>query len=1110
MKLTWLTFLSSTSFAVAGCDLNPFNIGYKQIAPFTPIHLDQRAMDWVVGIRQVSWHTQTLEIAASNTKLLVQVTIYMSAQLRSWRQDFDRATCAIQTVWQANRGLSSALFPRLCFPGFMSPFCTRLENCWRSGQEGSIEATAALRRASKPPSNEHLEATMKTMKRGGNSRSFCLFALGAAVAMMLAACGGGSGSSGVIRPPDPPPTSPPPTAPPPATPIVETPNPAYSKHLTVTNTQAAHTAGLTGKGYRIGIVDSGVNRKHPALDDRVTHNLVYISGSRNDLSKDDVVGHGTTVAQIAAGTAFGQWPGGIAPGATIVSARIISDQRPDDDGSGEGNEVDGPLGLEPIHDDLIDRGVRIMNNSWGGLYWNDPDVTGPIAKEYRRFVVKHGGLVVFASGNAGFENPSDMAALPSQTAGDGKRPGADLERGWLAVTAIDPDNIHELDKDPEGKIYANACGISKNYCLAAPGTVTTTGTEDPPDAPQYWRWIGTSLAAPLVSGAAALVWEAFPYFNNDLVRQTLLGTAQDIGEPGVDNLFGYGLLDVGKAVKGPAKFDWGTVTVKFNGFTSRWSNPISGAGGLIKRGNGQLILLKPLTYRGETRVERGTLTVARSLPSATRVRTRGTLKLAGNVGGDLENHGVVALTGDATRINGDFRQHPGGTLSTLVGNRITVTRRATLDGKLEIAGLVDGYVHEDRETILTANDGISGVFGKLTEGPGVFLDAQLRYTDTQVQLDIERLEVQAVAQTLGGITPAGMAAASRVENAFERLDKMLASDGPNGVDPGLLRTAGEFQRIGSDDVARLALSSLSGELHANAASATFDSIDMGRRALSSRYDRIAGSSDTAGSWHEQLGQGGRGGFLGKGFQVDGWLMGLDQRLGASTVAGVAFGEAHARGFESGNLDHSFDRQTSGRLHLGQLLGNGYVMAQLGFGRFDRNLQRQLFTGRGWQGVGSRYSGNYRNIGAETGYRFELSNVNVTPYLGAEYTRVDNDGFVEAGANGFGLHTKQWSSDRSQAIAGVRYARTWGGLRLHGYGEWQHTLAANGFAIDAGFVGIDAWALLPGVNPLRAGGLFGVGLETRLSRDSTLNFGYDQRFGPRGDARMVSLQLTHAF
>ena len=62
------------------------------------------------------------------------------------------------------------------------------------------------------------------------------------------------------------------------------------------------------------------------------------------------------------------------------------------------------------------------------------------------------------------------------------------------------------------------------------------------------------------------------------MRQTLLGTAKDLGAAGVDPVFGYGLLDVGKAVKGPAQFNWGDVTVSFTG-SSTWGN-----GGSIRPG----------------------------------------------------------------------------------------------------------------------------------------------------------------------------------------------------------------------------------------------------------------------------------------------------------------------------------------------------------------------------------------------------------------------------------------------------------------------------------------------------------------------------------------------
>src|SRR5690606_12687800 len=185
----------------------------------------------------------------------------------------------------------------------------------------------------------------------------------------------------------------------------------------------------------------------------------------------------------------------------------------------------------------------VYNDSWGGLYWTGGDtVTRTFLDAMKPFVVDWGGLVVFATGNEGNDNPTDTASLPSQGAGANI-----LEQGWLAVAALDTLEPTKLAD------YSNACGIAQNYCLVAPGYVVFTDFKDAAGQPTYWVGQGTSYAAPQVSGAAALVWEAFPYFDNDLVRQTLLGTAVDLGAPGVDPVFGHGLLDVGKAVMGPGR-----------------------------------------------------------------------------------------------------------------------------------------------------------------------------------------------------------------------------------------------------------------------------------------------------------------------------------------------------------------------------------------------------------------------------------------------------------------------------------------------------------------------------------------------------------------------------
>ncbi|WP_235973071.1 autotransporter serine protease [Luteimonas sp. MC1895] len=922
---------------------------------------------------------------------------------------------------------------------------------------------------------------------------------------ILAACGGGGGGGGDNIRPDPPPVAPPPATPPP---VVGTPIPANSAHLLQTNAGAAHQAGFTGAGIRIGIVDSGVNRNHPALAGRVAANLTYIGGSGNNLAVDDVVGHGTAVAQAAAGSPFGTWPGGMAPGARIVSARIINDNPPEDDGSGEGNQVDGPLGLAGIHTDLINRGVRIMNNSWGGLYWTNPNATAGIASEYRRFILDNDGLVVFANGNAGFNDPSDMAALPSQQGPNGSLPAAELERGWIAVSALDRYDPTQLAD------YSNACGIAMDYCMVAPGSVVVTGTNDGPTSPGYWRWTGTSLAAPLVSGAAALVWEAFPYFNNDAVRQTLLGTATDLGTPGVDPLFGHGALDAGKAVRGPARLDWGDFSVAFDGGTSTWGNDLSGDGRLVKGGTGSLVLDAAAGNAGGVVVTRGTLAVNGAVAGDVRVDANGRFGLGTRVDGDIDNAGRVDLRGTAsgssqtvTTVGGDYLQRDGATFAVSLGQRMDVAGSAQIQGgDLHVAGVKPGYTTARREDLINAAGGVTGMFEDLTWGSGIFLQGTLRYGGDLVWLDIVRLDVAATMAALGGFTPAAMASAERVEHAFQLLDQPQEG----GVASGFIRVAGELQQVDSAARAAQALSSLSGELHAASVAATLDTIDLGRRALSSRLDAFDGGAQGAGVWKRSLGAGGEGGFAGNGFALDGWMIGSDSALGGGRVAGFAFGEARAHGRVDGLGDRSHDRQTSGTAYAGWVDGNAWVLGQAGAGRFERDVERRLFAGERSSGVSSRYSGDYTSASVEAGYRFEAAGFALSPYLGAEHVRLRSDGFSESGADGFGLRVGAWDAARSQALAGLRVQRAWQGLDLHGYGEWQETLSASGFDLQAGFVGADAWAPLPGQAATRSGGVFGFGARTWLGHNALLGLGYDQRFGPRGRDRMVSLRYVQGF
>ena len=191
--------------------------------------------------------------------------------------------------------------------------------------------------------------------------------------------------------------------------------------LAYINAAQAYARGVDGTGVLVGVVDSGIFTGHSEFAGRNVGGYDYIT---NTSLVTDPHGHGTGVASVIAANRDGTGMHGVAPGATILSARVF-DQ--------DGMEA-SPSTFVAALDGLVVRGVRIINNSWGTI---DPITTSTQSElarshqlaSYRRAVAA-GALLIWNTGNEGRAQPNIEAGLPYHF--------PELERGWLAVTAYGP------------------------------------------------------------------------------------------------------------------------------------------------------------------------------------------------------------------------------------------------------------------------------------------------------------------------------------------------------------------------------------------------------------------------------------------------------------------------------------------------------------------------------------------------------------------------------------------------------------------------------------------------------------------------------------------------
>lgn len=249
----------------------------------------------------------------------------------------------------------------------------------------------------------------------------------------------------------------------------------------------------------VAIIDTGLNKDLPDFAGRIVYPCSVEEGEPQTAWPhwQDLHGHGTGVAGVAVAQGNnGTGIAGVAWNVKIMPVKMGNDR------------VIASVLVRGI-EWAVDHGADVINISFTG------DESSKAEEEAIRYALDRGVVVVAAGGNKVGQPIGYPAALP----------------GVIGVSATDDRDL----------LYSSSAGSGLD--MAAPGSKIVTY-----DAQKLRLTHGTSFAAPMVSGVVALMLSIDPGLTPTKVGSILANTAEDLGPPGWDQGYGWGLLDAAKAV----------------------------------------------------------------------------------------------------------------------------------------------------------------------------------------------------------------------------------------------------------------------------------------------------------------------------------------------------------------------------------------------------------------------------------------------------------------------------------------------------------------------------------------------------------------------------------
>ncbi len=924
--------------------------------------------------------------------------------------------------------------------------------------------------------------------------------------ILLSGCGGGGGGGGSHNDSE-----------------TITPTPTTPSTPTTPATPITVTAPVvTYARVRVGIVDSGLAADRSDINYDNVHFASYLSGGSQTLNDNGgSPGHGTLVALALAGLADGAFSGGVAPESDLWIAQASS------------NNYFYYSDTQKAIAGLLSNGVKIINMSYASTERLTTAAELESARTSGRYdllrdslssIVQANALGVVVTGNAGTSTPSPNAQVPLIYN------DASLQKGLIAVTGYIPGYTVAQGSRPPELWKFDACGDAAAWCLAAPG-YTDYLQDDGTLAREY----GTSFAAPRVAGAASRVSAQFPWMTGYNLQQTLLttadyhtdavqGVAADTanGRP-YNDTFGWGNVNVDKALKGPGMFYGADFTAALSSGSYTFSNDISGDGGLIVGGasdaGGILTLTGNNTYSGTTQVQSNSLYIDGTVASDVQVTGSGLLAGKGIIGGNLSNQGsVVTTSAGALHVVGSYQQSADGILRVTLSQPLTVAGPATLNGALQVVLPSDTYIVQTRESLLQSAQGIGGQFSSVDTG--VFLTGTVDYSANSVNGYFQRVNTVAAAEAAGLTGSATLKSAANVEQALQAADSVSAQSVRSAQQDALLSAAAAFQQIGSSAEAGAALDSLSGQAHASGNAILFTSLDYQNQLLNNRLDPAR--QKPYGMWAETgtlQGDLQQEGYLGSHYRVNTTAIGVDSNFDVAGLRlGAAVTDSQIRADYEGSGGNSRN-SLQGLMFYGQyaVTPEWIWQGNLSYQHGNTELDRVLLL-NGIQATSSDTRNDNWQALVKAGYRWALNDrLTLEPYGGMKLSQLYTSDFSDEGS-ALGLEGDSARYSRTVGLAGLNLSapliemdRWWSLLSL--YGEHQHAFTNPSMDVNARWVGTGSEGehfSIPGMTLDQDSQWYGMRLDVGKAKDARVFLRMDKHRANKGDESVFRGGVELAF